>query len=51
MKMKIEIKKEKANEISKENGRVMKRRLDIEDEEIKKRINMDNCEKMSAMTL
>jgi hypothetical protein len=54
MKMKIEMKKERASEISKENGRVMKRRLDIEDEEIKKRVNMDNinnCEKMSAMTL
>lgn len=51
MKVKMEIKNEKVSEMSKENVRVMKRRLDVEDEKLSKRMNMDNCEKMSAMTL
>ena len=52
MKMKMEIKNEKVNEMVQENKRVMKRRLDAEDEKLKKRVSMENVyEKMSAMTL
>jgi hypothetical protein len=52
MKMKMDIKNDKIDEMDKENKRVMKRRLDLEDEKSSKKVNIENInEKMATMVL